>query len=133
MRQSLGPAPRVLYSPELLDHFQNPRLRGGLPDATGSGEARFQRCGDWMRLEVEVRDGRVADARFEAHGCGAALAAGSAGAEIIIGQPLDLARNLTAFDLDRALGGVPPAKRHALWMMLECLAAALGPRDQASS
>jgi nitrogen fixation NifU-like protein len=83
-----------------------------------------------MRLEVRLADGRVAEARFRATGCGVAIAAGSAGTEWITGRALDEARALSAFELDRLLGGVPPSKRHALLMFLDCLAQALGPRTE---
>lgn len=86
-----------------------------------------------MRLEVKVEGERVREARFDAAGCGFAVAAGSAGTELISGLEVDQARGLTAFDLDRALGGVPPQKRHALLMFLECLAGTLGPRTEADA
>lgn len=116
------------YSPQFLEHFRNPRYRGPLVGATCSGEARFKPCGDWMRLEIRVLEGRVTDARFTATGCGAAVAAGSAGVELLLGREVAAARRVTAFELDRALGGLPPQKRHALLMFLECLGGALGPR-----
>ncbi|MEW6284567.1 MAG: hypothetical protein AB1758_38495, partial [Candidatus Eremiobacterota bacterium] len=47
-------------------------------------------------------------------------------------KTVEEARNLTAFELDRILGGLPPSKRHALWMVLECLHKALGPRQVSS-
>lgn len=84
-----------------------------------------------MRLELKVTEGRVAEARFQARGCGAAVAAGSAGVDLVIGRQEVEARALTAFELDRSLGGLPPQKRHALLMFLECLAGALGPRSGA--
>lgn len=79
-----------------------------------------------------MEEGRVCEARFQATGCGVAVAAGSAGAELITGLAVEQARAVTAFDLDRALGGVPPQKRHALLMFLECLAGALGPRTESA-
>lgn len=84
-----------------------------------------------MRLQVRLEEGRIREAAFDATGCGAAVAAGSAGTELLVGREVAEARGLTAFDLDRALGGVPPQKRHALLMFLECLAGALGPRTGA--
>lgn len=117
-----------MYSPELLDHFYNPRNVGDLPEADATGESSFPTCGDTMRLMLCTEDDRVVAARWLACGCGAVLAACSAGTELISGLSVEEARRLDSFAINRALGGVPPSKRHALWMFLECLAQALGPR-----
>lgn len=122
-----------MYSPRLMDHFLHPRHRRPLPRATATGSARYELCGDRLKLYVRVEEGRVVEASFEAAGCGAAVAAGSAAVEWLQGRPVEEARALTAFELDRALGGVPPVKRHALLMVLEALAEALGPRPEALS
>lgn len=122
-----------MYSPQLMDHFLHPRHRGALPGATATGSARWDLCGDRLRLFVRVDEGRVAEAAFEAWGCGAAVAAGSAAADWLRGRDVEEARAMTAFELDRALGGVPPAKRHALVMVLEAVAEALGPRPEAAA
>ena len=121
-----------MYSPLLLDHAAHPRNTGPLPGATHVGEARFERCGDRMRLEFLVADGRVREVRGQAFGCGAAVAAASVATELLHGLTVTEARNIDAFQLDRALGGVPPAKRHALLMVLQSLAEALGPRIAAA-
>ena len=117
-----------MYSHILLDHAAHPRNTGPLPGATHAGEARYERCGDRMRLEFLVANGRVREVRGQAFGCGAAVAAASVATELLQGLAVTQARSLDAFQLDRALGGVPPAKRHALLMVLQCLAEALGPR-----
>jgi len=121
-----------MYSPTLLDHATHPRNSGPLPGATHAGEARFERCGDRMRLEFLVADGRVREVRGQAFGCGAAVAAASVATELLQGLTVTEARNLDAFQLDRALGCIPPAKRHALLMVLQCLAEAFGPRIAAA-
>jgi len=122
-----------MYSPLLLDHAVHPRNTGPLPGPTHVGEARYERCGDRMRLEFLVADGRVREVRGQTFGCGAAVAAASVATELLRGLTVTEARNLDAFQLDRALGGVPPAKRHALLMVLLCVAEALGPRIGAAT
>lgn len=93
------------------------------------GEARYHPCGDWLRIEVRVEGARIQAVGFDATGCGVAVAAGSACSELLLKiEDVVAARNITAFDLDRALGGVPPQKRHAILMALECVAGALGSR-----
>jgi len=117
-----------VYSPRLVEHAVHPRNQGSLEHPDAVGTARFERCGDRMRLEFRLAEGRVLEVRCQAFGCGAAVAAGSAATELLAGRTLDAARRLTAFELDEALGGVPAPKRHALLMVLECIAGALGGR-----
>mgnify|MGYP000885905945 CR=1 FL=1 len=71
-----------MYSPLLLDHAVHPRNTGPLPGPTHVGEARYERCGDRMRLEFLVADGRVREVRGQTFGCGAAVAAASVATEL---------------------------------------------------
>ena len=118
----------AMHSPQFLDHATHLRNPGPLPGATHVGEARFERCGDRMRLEFRVIDGRLEAVHGQAYGCGAAVATASLATELLQGLTVAEARSLDAFQLDAALGGLPPTKRHALLMALQCLAEALGPR-----
>lgn len=118
-----------MYSPLLLDHLQSPRHKGDLVSPDVRGEARYRPCGDGLRLTMSLLDDRIVEIGFSAFGCPFAQAAGSAAAALLSGMDVEMARNLSAYDLDQALGGVPPSKRHAILMVLECLYQALGPRD----
>lgn len=102
-----------MYPPALLDHFQHPRNQGDLPGATAKIEASNPVCGDILDLAVIVRDGRVTAARFRARGCPPAVACSSLLTELLIGKTLDQLRGITAEQIDIALGGLPPASRHA--------------------
>ena len=82
-------------------------------DAPHSGTAGGAPCGDLIQIRVAVEGDRVADAGFEASGCGAAQAAGSAVVELIDGRPLLDAARLTAQDVSNELGGLSPGKVHA--------------------
>lgn len=117
-----------MYSAQLIKHLNQPRRKGDLPEPDTQGEARYPPCGDWLRLTMCIQDGRLTDTGFTAGGCGAAKAAGSAMAEHLLQKTVEEARNITAFEIDTILGGLPPSKRHAIWMVLECLHHALGPR-----
>lgn len=117
-----------MYSPLLLEHFSHPRNEGAMDAPDAAGSASYPRCGDTLRLEFRLAEGRIQEARFCSTGCGAVKAAGSAATELLLERPVEEARNLSALELNEVLGGVPPAKRHALWMVLECLAEALGQR-----
>jgi nitrogen fixation NifU-like protein len=114
-----------MYSPQLLDHFENPRNAGDLPDADAAVELENPVCGDVIRLSLKFRDGRIREIRFKAKGCVPAMACGSALTEMVLGKTADEARQLTREDLTRAVGGVPQASRHAVQLALDTLSALL--------
>ncbi|MBO0723874.1 MAG: iron-sulfur cluster assembly scaffold protein, partial [Blastocatellia bacterium] len=59
----------ALYSKILLDHFRNPRNYGSLPSPAATHEIFNPLCGDRIRIELDFRDGRIAEARFVGDGC----------------------------------------------------------------
>jgi nitrogen fixation NifU-like protein len=110
-----------MYSPQLIDHFEHPRNVGEMvrPDA----QARLENpaCGDLMTLALRIEDGRIAEARFQAKGCAAAIACGSALTELIIGSSVDEARGLERGAIVAAVGGLPAASEHASHLAWDAL------------
>lgn len=112
--------------PRVMDHFLNPRHVGDVEGADGVGEVGAVACSDVLRLSLRVRDGRIAEARFRAYGCGAAIACGSVTTELILGRTLDEALRVTNQDVHRALGGeLPPSKAHCPVLAEEAIRAAV--------
>ena len=109
-----------MYSQTFWDHVRHPRNDRTLPDAK-TGEARYQRCGDRLTLYIQTENGRITQATFKARACAPVVAVASLATEMIQGLELDAARKLDIFQLDRKLGGIPPSKRHAYLLFLECL------------
>ncbi len=106
------------------EHLRHPVGRGDVPahDGAAGGAA----CGDLVRIGVAVEGDRVARAGFEASGCGAAIAAGSAAVELVLGaRVLDAAR-VGTHAVSAALGGLSPGKLHAAELAADALARALG-------
>ena len=114
-----------VYSAQLLDHFQNPRNAGEIPNPDASAELENPVCGDVLRLTLKFSVGRIAEARFKAKGCVPAMACGSALTELIVGRTLPESRRLQREDVNAAVGGVPQASMHALQLALDTLSAAL--------
>jgi len=114
-----------MYSPQLLDHFQNPRNAGELPGADAAVEIENPVCGDILRLTLNASAGRITCAQFKARGCVAAIACGSALTELIAGKTVEEARQLRREDIIAAVGGLPQASTHAAQLVLDVLAAAL--------
>jgi tRNA-specific 2-thiouridylase len=89
------------------------------------GSAGGAPCGDLVRVAVRVRGGTVEEATFDAEGCGAALAAGSACIELVRGKPVLDAARLGPHDVARELGGLSPGKLHAAELATDALHRAL--------
>lgn len=115
-----------MYSSQVLDHFEHPRNAGSLPDADASARIENPACGDVLELAVKITDGRIAEIRFRAKGCVAAVACGSAVTELVSGKTKDEARKLKREELVRAVGGLPAASSHASHLAMDTLAAVLG-------
>ncbi len=112
-----------MFSQQVLDHFQNPRNAGELAGATAVVELTNPVCGDVLRLAARVEGGRVAEARFKCSGCVPAMAAGSLLTELVTGRPVEELRGITEGEMIQALGGLPPASRHAAQLAMETLRA----------
>src|SRR3954451_13522688 len=106
------------------DHLAAPRGRGRLaPYAATAGGAP---CGDLIGIGLTVDGDRVTDAGFDAGGCAAARAAGSAVVELVKDALfLDAART-TPQDIADALGGLSPERMHAAQLAADALHRALG-------
>jgi nitrogen fixation NifU-like protein len=114
-----------MYSPQLLDHFQNPRNAGEIVQADATAEVENPVCGDVLRLTLKMAEGRIVEARFKAKGCVPAMACASALTELIAGKSLDEARALRREDIVIAVGRLPQASSHAAQLAMEAVSSAL--------
>lgn len=115
----------MIYSEKVLDHFTHPRNVGELPDANGVGQVGNAVCGDIMRISLKIEDDCVKDVRFKTFGCGAAIATSSMATELIKGQPLSQALQLTNKAVVEALDGLPPVKIHCSVLAEQAIKAAI--------
>jgi nitrogen fixation NifU-like protein len=102
-----------MYSPEVQDHYKRPRNQGELPDATARVQVTNPVCGDTLDLAVRVEGGRITAARFRTRGCPPAIACSSLLTEMLLGKTLEEIEEITAERISEALGGLPPATKHA--------------------
>ena len=100
------------YSEKVMDHFQNPRNVGEIPDADGVGEIGNPVCGDMMTFYIKVENNRLKDVKFKTFGCGAAIAVSSMVSELAIGKTLEEALKISRQDIAKELGGLPAHKMH---------------------
>lgn len=115
-----------MYSREVLDHFEHPRNAGVVADADASVQIENPACGDILKLSLRLSSGAIGEIRFQAKGCVAAMACGSALTELVHGRTPAQARALRKEELLGAVGGLPPASKHAAQLALDALGAALG-------
>jgi tRNA-specific 2-thiouridylase len=98
---------------------------GPVGDGAFTGAAGGAACGDLARISLEIEDGVVSRVTCDAEGCGATRAATVAVAEMVDGETvLDVAR-IGIDEVDAALGGLTPAKRHAAQLAADALHRAL--------
>ena len=79
----------ALYQEVILDHYRRPRNKGTLIEPTGSASLRNPLCGDEVDVQVDVKDGRVADVRFGGRGCSISQASASMMTELVKGRTPD--------------------------------------------
>ena len=113
------------------EHLEYPRGRGHVP--AFSGAAGGAACGDLVRIGLALDGDRVADAGFEASGCGAAIAAGSAAVTLLEGASLLDAARIGPAEIAAELGGLSPGKLHAADLAADALHVALGAAVHAES
>jgi len=101
-----------MYTEKVMDHFSNPRNVGEIKDANGVGEVGNAKCGDIMRIYLQVEDDIIKDVKFKTFGCGAAIATSSMVTEMVKGKTLTEALEISNQAVADALGGLPPAKMH---------------------
>ena len=102
------------YSDKLLDHYSNPKNVGTLDKSkpnVGTGLVGAPECGDVMRLQIEVENNIIVDAKFKTFGCGSAIASSSVATEWLKGRTLDEAITIDNMDLVEELN-LPPVKIH---------------------
>lgn len=112
------------YSATLIDHFRHPRNAGMMREPDGVGEGEYGECMDVVRFYLRVREGRVADARFQTYGCGPTIAASSAGTELVIGARVRELVGLPDGRIQAAVGGLPEDRMHAAQVVASAIRAA---------
>jgi tRNA-specific 2-thiouridylase len=106
-------------------HLTEPAGRGPVPPGAHVGSAGGAPCGDLVRVALVLRDGRIAQVTFDADGCGAAIAAGSAVVSLVEGRGVLDAARVGATDVSRELGGLSAGKFHAADLAADALHRAL--------
>ena len=114
-----------MYSEKVMDHFANPRNVGELENANAVGEVGNAKCGDIMKIYMDIEDDKIKDVRFKTFGCGAAIATSSMATEMVKGKSVDEALSLSNKAVMEALDGLPPEKIHCSVLAEQAIKAAI--------
>ena len=114
-----------MYSEKVMDHFSNPRNVGELENASGTGTVGNAKCGDIMKMDIQVENGVIVDVKFKTFGCGAAIATSSMATEMVKGKTIEEALKLTNKAVAEALDGLPPVKMHCSLLAEQAIHAAI--------
>lgn len=115
------------YSEKLLDHYNHPRNVGSLNKEAadvGTGVVGAPECGDVMKLQIQVEDGVIVDAKFKTFGCGSAIASSSLATEWLKGKTPDQAGEIKNTEIVNELH-LPPVKIHCSVLAEDAIKAAL--------
>lgn len=115
------------YSSKVIDHYENPRNVGRMDEKNlnvGTGMVGAPACGDVMRLQIEVKDNIIEDAKFKTYGCGSAIASSSLLTEWVKGKTLDLAESIRNTEIAEELA-LPPVKIHCSVLAEDAIKAAI--------
>ena len=115
------------YSSKVIDHYENPRNVGKMDPTSpnvGTGMVGAPACGDVMRLQIEVEDNIIKDAKFKTYGCGSAIASSSLLTEWVKGRSLGEAYDIKNVEIAEELA-LPPVKIHCSVLAEDAIKAAI--------
>ena len=115
------------YSEEVLDHYEQPRNIGSMDSRSksiGTGLVGAPECGDVMKLQIEVKDNKIIDAKFKTFGCGSAIASSSLVTEWVKGKTLEQAQTIKNTEIVKELS-LPPVKIHCSVLAEDAIKAAI--------
>ena len=115
------------YSDKVMEHFMNPKNVGEIENASGIGEVGNAKCGDIMRiyLDIDPETQVINDVKFKTFGCGSAIASSSMATEMVKGKTIHEALAVTNKAVAEALDGLPPVKMHCSVLAEQAIKAAL--------
>jgi len=117
----------MAYSNKVIDHYSNPRNIGSFPKEekeVGTGVVGAPECGDVMKLQIKVENGRIVDAKFKTFGCGSAIASSSLATEWMKGKTLEDAEKIKNTEIVQELA-LPPVKIHCSVLAEDAIKAAI--------
>ena len=115
------------YSTKVIEHYERPQNIGSMDSGSksvGTGLVGAPECGDVMKLQIEVKNDKIVDAKFKTFGCGSAIASSSLATEWVKGKSLDEAQSIKNTEIVEELS-LPPVKIHCSVLAEDVIKAAI--------
>ena len=115
------------YSTKVIEHYERPQNIGSMDrgsKSVGTGLVGAPECGDVMKLQIEVKNDKIVDAKFKTFGCGSAIASSSLATEWVKGKSLDEAQSIKNTEIVEELS-LPPVKIHCSVLAEDAIKAAI--------
>ena len=114
-----------MYSEKVKQRFMNPAHRGEVKTPDAKVRVQSEICGDEMEVSFRVKDGKIAECKFQTWGCAASVATSDMLCELAEGKTVEQAEALTREDIIRGLGDLPAVKLHCSDLAAKALKVAL--------
>lgn len=127
LQEEIDKKEKEIYSDEVLEEYHHPKNLGALSDeeCDAFGEAASDSCGDNMLMYLKVKDNVIIDIKFRTDGCGVTTAVGSRLTTLVKGKTIEDAKQLSAADLEKSLGGLPKEHTHCTRLGIAALTNAI--------
>jgi nitrogen fixation NifU-like protein len=120
-----------LYRENILDHYRHPRCQGTIEHPDVTYEDANPLCGDRLRMDFRIADGRIAEVRFSGVGCSISQASASMLCERIEGRTLEEVKALSRDDVLEMLGiDLGPVRLKCALLALKTLKAGVYGMEQ---
>lgn len=103
-----------LYQQIILEHYRRPRNRGKAQPADFCGKQNNPLCGDEIEVSARLADGKIADIKFDGHGCSISQASASIMTQKLLGKTLPEAQTFIDDFLQMMRGEKPFGDRKQL-------------------
>jgi nitrogen fixation NifU-like protein len=115
-----------MYNETVMKRFTEAKNAGIIRNADGVGQVGNARCGDIMKIYLQIEKDIITDAKFKTFGCVSAIASTDVACDMIKGKTVEQALKVSNADVVNALGGLPEVKIHCSVLAQEAIAAAVG-------
>ena len=113
----------LIYQENILDHYKNPRNFGRIENASVHHHERNPLCGDELDIFLVIdKNKKVADVKFNGHGCAISQASASLLTEEIKGRNIDELSSMTKENILKMLGiPISPVRLKCALLSLDTL------------
>lgn len=106
-----------MFNEIIVKNFTEPTFASELDEANTTIEIGNPVCGDRIRVQLDLEDGYIKSARYQAWGCATSLATGNVFCGCINNKPLGSVVDTSNNEIEALLGDLDPSQHHCLEML----------------